>query len=193
MKQMLRLLAITGLAVLASSCAKTHARTIPERPPLEVPPAPARVIEPILEATELPGDLAGAEPALTPQAPSRPAPRPAARPGAARPDASPGSEAAVPAEAGADAQPSSGEPQLRTPQAADDGEVARKIRDTLARASRNLSSVQYTGLRPDARLQYDTARNFLTQAEEAVRIRNYTYAVFLADKADTIARQLLGR
>jgi hypothetical protein len=192
MSTLLRMLAVAVLTVLAASCAKTQARTVPERPPLEVPPAPPRLIEPILEASELPGDLAGTEAAVPPQAPQRPAQRPPARPDAGR-EGSRAGEDAPRAEPATETRPSPAEPQLRTPQVADDGEMARKIRETLSRASRNLSSVQYGSLQPDARLQHDTARNFVVQAEEALRMRNYTYAVFLADKADTIARQLLGR
>jgi hypothetical protein len=82
---------------------------------------------------------------------------------------------------------------LQTPLTADDAETERRIRDVIARARRGLSQVSVQGLGADARAQYDTAQRFLGQADEALTARNYMFAQYLADKADLLARRLLGR
>ena len=61
----------------------------------------------------------------------------------------------------------------------------------LSRASRDLSRVNYTSLNPDGKAQYDTARRFMQQAEEAMRARNLVFAGKLADKAATMASVLV--
>ncbi len=43
----------------------------------------------------------------------------------------------------------------------------------------------------DGRAQYDTAKRFLQQAEEALKTRNYVFAGKLADKAATMAAVLV--
>jgi hypothetical protein len=53
-----------------------------------------------------------------------------------------------------------------------------------------LNTVHYQSLSNPARQQYDTARRFLAQADNALKIRNYVFARNLADKAETLARQL---
>jgi hypothetical protein len=45
----------------------------------------------------------------------------------------------------------------------------------------------------DAKIQYDTAKRFVRQAEDAVKSKNLVFAKNLADKAATIADQLAGR
>ncbi|MCA1563794.1 MAG: hypothetical protein LC804_27295 [Acidobacteria bacterium] len=79
------------------------------------------------------------------------------------------------------------------PQTADDAGAIRQIREILNRAARNLSTVNYGALTDEGRVQYDTAKRFMQQGEDALTTRNYIYALSLADKADTIAKQLLGR
>ncbi|HXH07876.1 MAG TPA: hypothetical protein VNI83_14925, partial [Vicinamibacterales bacterium] len=84
-------------------------------------------------------------------------------------------------------------PELRTPETADDQQASRQVRETLERARGLLQQVDYRRLGQEARAQYDTAKQFMDHAEEALRVRNYVAARYLADKADTIARQLSGR
>jgi hypothetical protein len=84
-------------------------------------------------------------------------------------------------------------PELRTPETADDQQASRQVRDTLERARGLLQQIDYRRLGREARAQYDTAKQFMDHAEEALRARNYVAAKYLADKADTIARQLSGR
>jgi hypothetical protein len=71
--------------------------------------------------------------------------------------------------------------------------MERSIRATLTKASGDLSRVDYRGLNIDARTQYDTAKRFIQQADEAVRAKNLVFAKNLADKAATLAAQLGSR
>ena len=45
----------------------------------------------------------------------------------------------------------------------------------------------------DARTQYDTAKRWVRQADEAIRAKNLVFAKSIAEKAATIAAQLAGR
>ena len=69
----------------------------------------------------------------------------------------------------------------------------RTIQDTLSRASTNLNSVDYRVLNNDAKTQYDQAKRFISQAQDALRERNLVFAANLAEKANTLASQLSGR
>jgi hypothetical protein len=57
----------------------------------------------------------------------------------------------------------------------------------LTRAARDLSRVNAATLSADGRAQFETARRFLQQAEEALKGHNLVYAGTLADKAATLA------
>ena len=84
-------------------------------------------------------------------------------------------------------------PLCKTTPAAADEELERGIRATLARASADLDRVDYRRLGADARTQYDTAKRFILQADDAVRAKNLVFARNLADKAFALATQLLGK
>lgn len=60
----------------------------------------------------------------------------------------------------------------------------------MARAQGTLNTVNYQSLSNPERQQYDTARRFLAQADNALKIRNFVFARNLAGKAETLARQL---
>jgi hypothetical protein len=45
----------------------------------------------------------------------------------------------------------------------------------------------------DSRANYDQAWRFISQAEEALQAKNLVFAATVADKADTLAAQLVGR
>jgi hypothetical protein len=53
--------------------------------------------------------------------------------------------------------------------------------------------VDYNRLNADARTQYDQAKRFASQADEALKARNLVFASYLADKAAALAAQLAGR
>jgi hypothetical protein len=61
----------------------------------------------------------------------------------------------------------------------------------LARASRDLQRVNYAALGADGRTQFDTARRFMQQAEDALKNGNLAYAGKLADKAATMGAVLV--
>ena len=65
------------------------------------------------------------------------------------------------------------------------------IRELLGRAQRDLQRVNYAALDADGRAQYDTARRFMHQAEEALKGGNLAFAGKLADKAATMGAVLV--
>ncbi|MBI4484613.1 MAG: hypothetical protein HY655_01255 [Acidobacteria bacterium] len=74
-----------------------------------------------------------------------------------------------------------------------EGELDRSIRTTLSRATADLSRIDYRVLDANGRNQYDTAKRFVQQAEDALRAKNLVFAKNLADKAASLAAQLAGR
>ena len=179
---------------VASGCAKAKAASAPEGPPLAVPAPPPRVLAPVDEP------LAAAPP---PETPPAAAPRAPARPPARRPAAG-GNVAAEPETRPPDAAPppvatqpvtpppAAAEPprELRPALSAADPTEERKVRDLLARAARDLSHVDYRRLSTAGRSQYDQAKRFTEQAEQAMKDRNYVFATTLADKAAALAAEL---
>ena len=65
------------------------------------------------------------------------------------------------------------------------------MRDLLVKAADSLKKVPYEKLSTEGRAQYDQSKRFSTEAEQAVRERNYVYAVTLAEKAATLAAELV--
>ena len=63
----------------------------------------------------------------------------------------------------------------------------------MARAATDLNRIDYRVLNADARTQYDTAKRFIRQADDAIRSKNLVFAKSLADKAAVLAVQLGGR
>jgi hypothetical protein len=183
------MLALAAVLIAVAGCAKPKPAVMAVPPALEVPVVPPRVVAALPEE-QPPEEETPAQPEK-PRAPrpARPRPRPASPPAEtvpAKPDApqEPAPEAAKPAD------PS---PVLRTPQTADEPEAARRVRAALGRATDQLARVNVGALGADARAQYETARRFVDQAEGALRARNYIFASYLADKAETLARGLGGR
>jgi len=71
--------------------------------------------------------------------------------------------------------------------------MERGVRAAIIKASADLNRVDYRALNNDARTQYDTAKRFIRQAEEAIRAKNLVFAKSVADKAVVLAAQLAGR
>jgi hypothetical protein len=184
-------LAVAG--ALGGACAKKPPAPAPEPPvALEVPVPPPRVLAPVAppELPAAPVEEAATGPArpARPRTPPRPAPTGDAK---ADPKSDAPTGEGVPAEAPKTAD--SGTPALRTPQTANDTEADRRIGDVLIRARRRLGEIDRNQLSADARGQYDMARRFIDQASDALKVRNYMFAAYLADKADTLAGGLAGR
>ena len=178
----MRVAAIVGLTLLAGACAaKAQVRTEVPLPLLEPPPPPPRVVaeyrpepEPVVVA-----------PPVEPVAP----PRPPAR--TARPEQKPEPAAVTPDLAESVARPSPAPSLTLTPAPGAEAQTVNAIRDLLGRATRDLSRVNQASLNPDGRAQFDSARRFIQQAEEALKSRNVVFAGKLADKAATMAAVLV--
>jgi hypothetical protein len=189
------LVAMGAALSVAVACARPKPVTVPPPPPaLEVPVVPPRVLAP--SPVEPEPTAVGAEPSTPgPRRPVRPRPRPEGTPGKPEQPADSAKTETPPDTGPVDRKPVTPAPDtvLQTPQTADDTETDRKIREGLARASRDLARVDAAALGRDARAQYETARRFIDQAEGALRVRNYMFAQYLADKAETLARGLRHR
>jgi len=177
MSRLLCLFAV-ALAIAASACVSAQATGDPGGPALEPPAPPPHTIIPI-EIVE--------EPAAPPAAPTPVIVRPMARPPAPRPE-KPAEKPAEKAEPLAAAPPPAPAPPLQT--TANVTEVERAIRARMAQASRDLDRTDYRALTAERRAQYDTAKRFLQQADEALKVKNLVFAEQLADKAATLAAAL---
>lgn len=187
------LLVVIAVAGCGAGCASVQAGSPAERPNLDVPPVPPRVVEAMPVPTPPPEPVEDLPPVTSAPPRSRPAspapPREAVRT-ESRPAETPAAEAAVPAAAPAPVPPA---PQLRTPATADGAEAARQVHDVIERAKRMLGSIDYRRLTSERRSQYDSARLMVTQAEDAVKASNFEFARNLAEKAERLATELKGR
>jgi hypothetical protein len=174
---------------LASGCARASARSA-ELLPLDTPEAPPRIVEAsdpeTPQISPLPDEPARtALPRPRPQAPAQRADTPR-QPDPPKPD--------VPADAARPAEEAARPPAtLQTTPAQQEGEVERRIRALMTKATNDLSRVNYQNLNTDGRTQYDTAKRFVSQADEALKVKNLVFANNLADKAAQLAAELAGR
>jgi hypothetical protein len=176
-------------ALVASGCAKARAETAPDGPPLEMPAPPPRVLAPVDQP--LPATAAVPEPPVE-------EPRPPARPPVRRTNGAPADAEArpepPPPPAAAVAPPEPAPTETRELRAAPSNTATaeRGVRDLLTRASRDINRVDYGKLSADGRAQYEQSKRFSQQAEQALKDRNFVFAATLADKAATLATELLG-
>jgi len=179
--------ALTGVSAI--SCAHGQANTIVELPPLDMPAAPPRIVE--ANEPQPPAVVSLPDEQQT----NLPRPAAAQRPADAQRPAEPPKPDQIVTDQPASQEPSKTPPPttLQTTPTQREGEVERRVRVLVAQAMNDLNRVNYQALNVDARNQYDTAKRFATQAEEALRARNLVFASNLADKAAALAAQLLGR
>lgn len=175
------------IAVAGPGCMRARAKSQPAGPPLDVPAPPPRVVLP-LEAEAQPVQ----QPPPSPEEPRKAPTPPPARP---RPPAVPADTPRIveePPKPAAPAPPPAtpAATALQTTPAAEQGEVERAIRATMTRAGADLNRIDYRALDKGARTQYDTAKRFIQQAEDAIRMKNLPFAKNLADKAAVLAAQL---
>lgn len=176
-------------SALATACSGARAQTVIVQP-LDMPVPPPRVVEasqpemppPVL----LPEEPARANPSAVLATPPRTSE--VARPAEA-PRTDPVSEATKPADEAARAPVTT----LQTKPAQQGGELERRIRALLVQAGNGLNRINYQALNSDGRTQYETAKRFISQAEEAVRAKNLVFGYNLADKAAALASQLSAR
>ncbi len=185
--RVLRTMVFLGVGVLGVGsfvgCATARAATVPDGPPLQMPDPPERVLapveEPLMAATPAPEP----EPPVAAAAPRTPPARPAPEP---KPQPTTAPVVAAPPRAPTETR------ELR-PASPTSAATERSVRDMLARATRDLGRVNYGRLSADGRAQYEQSKRFSSQAEQALRERNLVFATTLADKAATLAAELLPR
>jgi hypothetical protein len=185
-----------GITALCSGCVHTAAKSSPDGPPLDVPAAPPRQVEPNEAETPQPIPLISEPARSTPTRPRQTPPR--EQPARPEPPKTEPPRTDTPPPPPADApKPVDEAPKpavnLQTTPAQAEVEEERNIRASLARANTDLSRIDYRGLNTDARTQYDTAKRFVRQADDALKGKNLVFARNLADKAVAIAAQLGGR
>jgi len=173
-----RLLVILLVLAALPACTKVNARTPDSDPGLTTPNPPDRVIVPVTlpEPVEAPP-----APAPSPPAPTRP--RESTRPERSTPPPS-----ASPSANSTPETPAPQPPVLQT--TLNPAELEQQARAFIGTASRDLDRVPVPQLNASARAQYDRARGFIRQAEDALRIKNVVLARELADKAASLASQL---
>ncbi|HEY7170057.1 MAG TPA: hypothetical protein VH417_04370 [Vicinamibacterales bacterium] len=182
-------------ALGAPACIRAHAKTIAEMP-LDMPKPPPRVVETSDPETPppvpLPGEPVRSNPArVRPPAPRAEAPRPPAdQPKPPEATAPPADVVKAPEEPPKPAAPPA---TLQTAPTQREVEVERRVRTMLTQATTDLNRINYQALNADGRTQYDTAKGFVRQAEDALRAKNLPFASNLADKAAALAAQLGGR
>ena len=178
----MRLHPLAVVLVLCAGGAGCSARaqvpvTEPEMPVLAPPPAPPRIVATYAEP-EAPL-IVEVPPLAEPSVPVRPPPKPAAPPPAPGPVITEGPPAPRP-------------PALTlTPVPGTEAKTEASIRALLARVSRDLARVSATALTSDGRTQFEAARRFVQQSEDALKARNLVYAGKLADKASAMAGVLV--
>jgi hypothetical protein len=173
-----------AIALAASGCVSAQAKGDPGGPDLVPPVPPPHTIVPV-EIVE--------EPAAPPAPPSptpvivRPSRPPAAKheKSADKPGEKPEPAAVPPAPPPAAAAPV---PPLQT--TANVTELEKTIGARMAQARRDLDRTDARALSAERREQYDTARRFLQQADDALKVKNLVFAEQLADKAATLAAAL---
>ena len=176
-----------ALLVSLSACsAKAKAQTLPDGPPLAVPVAPEHsiVIEQVAEAPppEPEPEVIPAQPPARPPATgtrtpiTKPAPKPENTPAVTPP-------AVVP--------PPAPEPQVIRAQPAAAAGDERKVQELVKKAAEDLTHVDYKKLSKDGQSQYDQSKRFSDQAQQALKERNVPYALTLAEKAATLAAELV--
>ena len=167
-------------ASLGACAAKAQVRSEVEVPLLDPPPPPPRMVASYPEPEPLP-----LTPAAEPVAQAKPAPRPP------RPEQRPEPVNATPEPVESIPRPAPPPSLTLTPIPGSEAQTVTAIRELMQRATRDLSRVNAGALNRDGRSQYETARRFLEQAEDALNARNIVFAGRLADKAATMAAILV--
>jgi hypothetical protein len=192
-------LAVMLLAAVAAGCAATTRAQAPvERPTLETPPPPPRVIEP----APLP-EVSQSEPVFTDLPPPPPDPtlgkksprdRASARDGKPepKPDAQPAPTEPV-ATSPPPAQGTAPAPVLRTPASVDTAAIEKQIRDAINRANAGLQAVDFQRLSESRKGFYNEAKDLIAQAEAAIKNSNLELAKGLASQAEKLALTLQNR
>ena len=188
MRKLSGVIAVACLAI-SGACASTQAKSPADRPALEVPPVPPRVIEakPLEAAVPQPvGEL-------PPVAQLPPRPRPAAARETAKVEPKPAEPPPADQPPPAATPPAPAVPQLRTPGTVDGAEATRQVGEVIERARRALNAIDYRRLTSERKNQYNSAKLMVTESENALKKSDFEFARNLAEKAERLARELTGR
>ncbi len=172
-----RALLLALAAAGTGACHRTQAARLPEPPvTLDIPQPPSRVPIPVtLAAYEPP-------PAPEPPPPAPPPSRPAAN---NKPTDKP---------APSPAPPTAADPPAPVLQAtANPTASEQKVLNLLDTANRDLNRIPHNQLSPVGKDHYRVARSFVQLAFDALKIKNFSYAEKLADKAVLLAAGLSKR
>jgi hypothetical protein len=187
MKITARIVLLLLASMTGAACSTTKAATPVERPVLDVPPVPHRIVEPVpLPEPERPAPVADLPPAQPAGGNARQKPAAATAkpdPKAEAPPVEPQPAPAVPPTV----------PPLRTTGTPDAGEATRRIGEILARAQAILNNTHYQALSDERRGLYRNAQLLISQTQDAINNSNFEFATNLAEKAERLARELSGR
>ena len=187
---MYRAFLIVALLLPVGACASAQAKTQLESVALDVPQVPPRVIDPApVEPPPIP--LVEDLPPPTPSAAAPARPRPPRDASRVEPKPDPRVDTPEP-EPTPPPAPTPVAP-LRTGPVPNGPEAERQIRDTLNRATKLLETVDARVLSNDSKATYDSARDSIVRAEEALKALNMVLARSLADRAETYAKLVSGR
>ena len=182
---------LLGLSVLAgvasAACATAAARTPPERPTLDVPAPPTKVVEPSPRPDPMPEPVPDLPPAPTSN--SRPPRQPPREPTRNEPKP----ETPATAEAAQPPAPVAPAPQLRTANTPEGSDAAKQVQAIIDHAAKLLDSVNTRGFSKARRAVYENAKGLLTQAQEALKKSDFDNARNLAGKVESTARELGAR
>ena len=186
-----RLALIALVAIVAPACTTARAARPVERPALEVPPPPPRMIAPLPLPDLPPVDFVPESP--TNNNPSSPRSRAKSeKPEPAKPEQKPETPPApVDPPPTAPQQPST--PALRIPESADNSQLQNQIKTQIATARGILDKTDYGPLKQPLKNAYDQAKNFVSEAEAALKTGNLVYAKEVAEKAERLAKELQNR
>lgn len=183
---------LLGLVVLAgaasTACATVSAKATPDRPTLEVPAPPTKVVE----STPLPEPLPDPVPELPPQSPANSRPSKPASREPSRTDSKPETTATTETPA-APVAPVTPPPQLRPANTPDALEAGKQAQIAIDRAKQALNSINLKQLAKAKKPVFDDARRMLTTAEDAWKKSDFDNAKKLADKVESTARELGAR
>ena len=175
-------LVIVPLAVAGTACRTARAAEPIERPALEVPPPPPRVIVP-LPGPNVPPRLEPVEelPVTTEKSQNKPRAN-REKPDPNKPDPK------VEVEANTPPAPATPPVRVENPNSA---QLSTQVRDTLARAKAIIDGIERNSLGSEPRRKaYDQAKLFAEEAEDAIQKNNLVYAREMADKAERLASSI---
>jgi type IV secretory pathway VirB10-like protein len=190
-----RVACLLAAMLLASACVTSRAAMPVERPPLEVPPVPPRIVEPapapetnLEPVNELPPE----KPATSAARAKPPAPRDTSRDTPKPPEPKPPETSPLPVEPTPPAAASNA-PQVRTPATVDTAAAKQQVRQTLDKAQKRLDSIDYHRLNGDGQKNYNDAKAFMERAEAAIKASNFELAKGLASNAEKLANEIQTR